>query len=423
MEINPLIRTTKRLDLIPDEPMIVLGEQEYLYDTNGKKYLDFCGGIWNVPFGYSDAHINERIIQQIKRLPFCSLISNVGEIQYNYAERLCKLLDMPSILYTCSGSETIEAAIKISRQYQAISNKNRRGISVFNLSYHGTSYGAMSISGVDKELVQNFMPLVPEIYWIEVPKHIYDTESWNYLIDMHFDRFHDKMAGIIIEPIMASGGIISIPRSTLKKIEELCRKYDILFVLDEVTTGFGRAGSLFLYQEYGLHPDLLCLSKGITNGYLPLGVLAFSKKVVDMLIGTGNVVEHFSSQGGNLLSIAAAEAVLDLLKDYKKYNVTYKGDLFQRVIKDSLKEKQNFDVRGKGLMIAISFPKTMKEYVLYDLLRRLRKKGILAYYFYNPGYNIGLSFFPQFTLSGHELEKIAKIITSQINKVVELDKA
>ncbi|MCX7842330.1 MAG: aspartate aminotransferase family protein [Clostridia bacterium] len=412
MNINPVIKINQRMYEGNESAFITTGENIYLYDSNGKKYIDFCGGIWNVPFGYSNPTINNRITEQLKRLPFCNLISNTADIQHHYAVRLCKLLGSSALLYTCSGSECIEAAIKTCRLYQTIKGSNRRDISAFNLSYHGTSYGAMSVSGVDNQAFNYYYPMVGGIKWISAPRDIENTELWLKAIEEHFRQNADAMAGIIIEPVFGSGGIIPLPYAALKRLEELCRENDILLVADEVSTGFGRTGVPFVFKSYGIDPDLTCLSKGITNGYLPLGVLAFSSRVTGVFAEKHAVLEHFSSQGGNLLAIAAADAVLDLMENYEEFEVSSKGEYFKNILKELLSPYKNVSVRGCGLMLAISFNKEPQTMRFIDILAKIRKRGLLTYHFYNPGYNAGLSFFPPYTSSRMDLQDAAEKVVS-----------
>ena len=416
MNINPLIRIGSLMDRPEESPMLVSGEGGYLLDSNGKRLLDLCGGIWNIPFGYKNSYINQKIIRQMEELPFCNLISNVAEVQYRYAERLTGLLHMPAVLFTCSGSEAVEAAVKACRQYQALKGSAKKEIAAFNLSYHGTSYGAMSVSGIDREVTGVFGPLLEEISWVETPHSIYDTERWHRAVEELFERRADRLAGFIVEPVIASGGVIEIPPEILHYIERLCRENDVLLIMDEVSTGFGRTGVPFVFREQELSPDLVCLSKGITNGYMPLGVLAFSGRVAGQYAETGAVFEHFSSQSGNLAAIAAADAVLDLMEHYEDYEVEKKGQVFRKTLRSELQDFQGIDIRGRGLMSGISFHEKTGGGTLGKLLGQLRRRGVLPYYFYNPGYNIGLSFFPPFILTEKELTKAARIIAAQIRK-------
>lgn len=420
MNINPVVRIGQNFDEGTDMALITYGEDKYIYDSNGKKYLDYCGGIWNMPFGYTNPIINKKIIEQLNKLPFCNLITNIADIQNDYAVRLNKILGTSAILYTCSGSEAIEAAIKTCRKYQSMKNSRRKTISAFTLSYHGTTYGAMSVSGIDQREAEDYFPLLDKITWIDPPKQLEDEEKWLNVIEEHFQKNAENMAGIIVEPVFGSGGIIPIPEAALKKIEELCQKHDILLVYDEVTTGFGRTGIPFACKRYDIKPDLICLSKGINNGYLPLGVLAFSEKVSEAFVEKKQALEHFSTQGGNLISIAAADAVLDLMENYESYEVASKGEFFKNYLTELLKPYQSVEIRANGLMIGISFPKGSNERNLVDISAKLKKRGLLVYLFYNPGYNLGLSIFPAFTSSEDDLKEAAKKIAVQLKKYPDI---
>lgn len=403
-----------------EEKYIVRGEGAYLYDNNGRKYLDLCGGIWNIPFGYGNSYITDKIKKQLDILPFCNLITNETQEQSAYAKRLAAILEMENILFTCSGSEAVEASVKAARQYQRIRGNERSGIAAFNLSYHGTSYGAMSVSGIDKDITKVFGPLLSEISWIETPHEIYDTKKWNNAIKRVFDEKAHMLAAVIIEPIIASGGVVSIPDETLYLIEKLCRQNDILMIYDEVTTGFGRTGAPFMYLKKNIKPDLVCLSKGITNGYMPFGTVAFSKKVAETFGKSGSAFEHFSSQSGNLLSVAAGNAVLDLMEDYDSFEVAKKGELFRNALSEGLPEIKGTDVRGSGLIVGISFNKELSDRTLESVISGLERQGILTYYFNNPGYNKGLSFFPPFTIDEETLLKAAGIICKRIKREPEI---
>lgn len=416
VNINPVVKINQRFDEGHDCHLMVKGSDHYIYDTNGKRYIDFCSGIWNVPFGYSNKQIDQRINEQMDRLQFCNLVMNTAEIQEEYASLINKELGTTGFLYTCSGSESIEAAIKTCRKYQSMKKNNRKGISAFNLSYHGTTYGAMSVSGVDKKASEDYFPLIDAIKWIELPTCLEDEELWLAIIEEHFEKHWEEMAGIIIELVLGSGGIIEVPKLVVKRIAKLCEKYDVLMVVDEVTTGFGRTGVPFAFKEYEIEPDLICLSKGITNGYLPLGGLAFSRKVSETFVENHEMLEHFSTQGGNLLSIAAAKGVLELMEDYESYEVHRKGEVFKEYLSSQFSKDDGVKVRGKGLMLALELSENLRKEQLLNLWQQLKKRGILVYLFSNPGYNQGFSFFPPFTCTDDDLIKTAKNIGSLVKR-------
>ena len=238
------------------ESTLVRGDGMYVFDQNGKRYLDLCSGLWNMPLGYSERRIKAVVNKQMEQLPFSNLLVFSSDIQTQYAQRLLQWMgDFGCVLYTCSGSESVEAAIKTCRQYQCLRNRpERRRIAAFTLSYHGTSYGAMSVSGIDQILTDVYRPLVPEISWVTVPADYADEDAWRQAIDGLWEREGDYLAGFIVEPVMASGGVVPIPTPVLQHIQQRCRERDVLLVADEVATGFGRTGTPFAWQQAEITP-------------------------------------------------------------------------------------------------------------------------------------------------------------------------
>ena len=264
------------------ESTLVRGDGMYVFDQNGKRYLDLCSGLWNMPLGYSERRIKAVVNKQMEQLPFSNLLVFSSDIQTQYAQRLLQWMgDFGCILYTCSGSETVEAAIKTCRQYQCLRNcPERRRIAAFTLSYHGTSYGAMSVSGIDQILTDVYRPLVPEISWVTVPADYANEDAWRQAINGLWEQEGDYLAGFIVEPVMASGGVVPIPNPVLQHIQQRCRAGDVLLVADEVATGFGCTGTPFAWQQAEITPDLVCLSKAINNGYLAEERGMFPKETV-----------------------------------------------------------------------------------------------------------------------------------------------
>jgi adenosylmethionine-8-amino-7-oxononanoate aminotransferase len=416
--INPLVRGGLPVETGEPEELIERGEGEYLYASDGKRYIDYCSGLWNTPFGYGNPHIQERIREQMERLPFCNLISWTGDLQYEYAKRLCAWLEMGSVLYTCSGSEAIDGAVKAARQYQQMNGSSRRGILAMDLSYHGTTYAAMSASGVDRIEAEPYSPLLPEFYWIKTPEDLYDVSAWLEAVGTCFEAHKNEAAGLILEPVLASGGVIPVPDEAIREIASLCRKYDVLLIDDEVSTGFGRTGTPFIFQRAGIRPDILCLSKAINNGVLPLGALVFSEDLTLLYAKRRASILHFSTQAGNLLSLAAADAVLDLMEDYESYRVAEKGDVFLGKLNEGLSGMEGIDVRGRGLLagIALPVPADGQNQKLGLLLTRLKNKGIANYYFNNPGYNAGVSFLPPYIATEQQLAAVAERVALQIRR-------
>ncbi len=418
MMLNSVIRGGFPVGCSDSQRLLVSGDGIYLRDQDGRQYLDLSSGLWNMPLGYSDSLLKSRISAQLERLPFSNLLAFVSDIQNQYAERLTSLLgDFSCVLYTCSGSEAVEAAIKTCRKYQVLKGRHRRKkIGAFSLSYHGTSYGAMSVSGIDQELAQDYAPLLADIRWLAVPASFEEEALWISGIDRFFDEFGEELAGFLAEPVIASGGVIPIPTTALQHLQKKCREQDILLIMDEVATGFGRTGTLFAFQKAGIAPDLVCLSKAINNGFLPLGVLAYARTCAEFLAQSGAAIEHFSTQGGNNAAVAAAMGMLDRMEDYDSFRVREKGTKFLKLLRESLGERAS--IRGCGLMLAIELPERFDGGDLMDLMERFRKRGLIVYLYNNAPFNRGISLFPPFVISDEEIESSVQRILSVLHRVL-----
>lgn len=268
---------------------ITRGEQAHLYDSNGKKYVDGYSGLWNVTLGYNDEDIIEAIVRQVKQLPYVNPITLKTPIVSEVSDILCKIThdNISKIVYTCSGSEAIEAAIKISRKYSAMKGKNRKKIAVMENSYHGSYYGSMSASNYEEAEKEGYGPMLEGFISLPLPfsrkkkGNVLDDKEKQYLLQQLeeiLETNKDTLCSIIIEPVLASGGVIPLFPEYIYKISEFCKTNDILFVCDEVATGFWRTGSIFCFKKYNIKPDIITISKGINNGYLPLGAVCICQK-------------------------------------------------------------------------------------------------------------------------------------------------
>lgn len=401
------------------ETALVKGEGIYIFDQDGRKYLDLCSGLWNVPLGYSNEEIKKHIEKQLEELPYNNLIAFSSDVQQRYALKLTDWLGerFSHVLYTCSGSETTEAAIKTCRQYQALSGQpHRKVIGAFSISYHGTSYGAMSVSGLDRPITSDYQPLVSAISLLEIPGDYRDEEEWIRCVDRFFDVNEDKLAGFVAEPVLASGGIIPVPFRILRHIADRCRRCGALLVDDEVATGFGRTGTPFLYQQAGFTPDLICMSKAVNNGYLPLGILVYGKACADKFVEEGAAIEHFSTQGGNAAAVAAAEGMLQCMRGYEQYRVKEKGELFTGLLREGLSGKT--DIRSMGLMTAVDLPRHYSGADILNVMEMFKKRGMSVYMYNNDDYNKGISFFPPFVITEEEIEKCSGQILSILRRLV-----
>ena len=429
---DAIIYPLRNFDYHYNGPMFIRGEGIYLFDDKGKKYIDTISGLWNVPIGYSNDAINKAVITQLSDLHFVNLYSNNSPIVKLYANKLIDILngDFSRLIYTCSGSESIECAIKIARKYFKLKNKpNKNKIAVLDMSYHGTTYAAMSASGMDTEESQKYAPIVGGFIRIKTPFcsccesetmtascKREPLESLNNLFEESSD-----IAAVIIEPVIGSGGIISIPDWYLSELKSLTDKNECLIIFDEVATGFGRTGSLFNYMSSSVKPDVLCLAKGINNGVIPMGATLINKKIEDLFIHNEQFIEHFSTQNGNPLACSAAYATIQLCdKATMEHVLLVGGYLREQLIKNLSSLGMVRCVRGKGLMVAIDLvdknrvPISMIQ--LEDIQASLKKRGLIIYPFIIEEKTSGICLFPSFVISTQEVDKIVSILSKTFAK-------
>lgn len=403
------------------------GEGIYLIDADGRKYIDGCSGLWNMSLGYKNEKIENYVKKQLDKLPYCSLFEHTNSTALLAANKILELLpqSISKLFFTCSGSESIELAIKVMREYWYLKNKKEKNIIIgFNNSYHGSYYGSMGISGILREETKGYNPMLPQMVFYDAPTDT-KTEEENARAFECLEQFitekHEHIAGIVMEPILASGGVKIIPMDYISKIGYMCKKYDIIITTDEVALGFYRTGKAFYFYNFTIEPDIVCMAKGINAGYLPLGAVAFSRKITDAYRDCRAPLVHGSTQGGNLLACAASIAALEEYKRLKAgENALAIGSFIKKGLQESLAEHKNVrGIRGEGLIIAIDMVKDrascryleQKQYAL--LQQMLAKEGLLIY-----RSRIGLTLLPMLNTTVEEAGKIVEIISSVVRSFV-----
>ncbi|MFH1195677.1 MAG: aspartate aminotransferase family protein [bacterium] len=324
---NPLLKNYSRY-LVE----FVKGEGAYLYDSNGREYLDFLSGIAVTGFGHNHAAIKSAVEKQLNELWHVSnLFESTGQI--NLAQKIASASGLDSVFFCNSGTEANEAAIKFARKW---GNGKSQIITALG-SFHGRTLGSMSATGQYK-IWEGFFPLTPGFCYVPFG----DIEAIE-------NSFNSNTVAIMLEPIQGESGIVIPPEGYLKQVREFCDKHSLLLILDEVQTGAGRTGKTFAYQHDDILPDIVTLAKGIANG-IPLGAVACTKEVGDTMVpGT-----HGSTFGGNPLAVAAANSVFDLLDDETLQHINKTGEELSNSIKFIGSNKIK-EVRGKGLLIGVEF--------------------------------------------------------------------
>lgn len=314
------------------------GDGVYLYDTDGKKYLDFAAGIAVMGLGYHNRELEDALKEQIEKLCHTSNLyyhENCGEA----AAALNRASGMDRVFFTNSGTEAIEGALKTARKYAYLKQSGRYEIIAMENAFHGRSMGAVSVTGT-KAYREPFEPMLSGVHFAEYN----NLESVKALVN-------DKTCAILLEPLQGEGGIYPATQEFMEGIRKICDEQDILMICDEIQCGMGRTGSMFAWQEYGGRPDILTMAKAIGNG-IPVGAFAVTEKVAENSMKPG---DHGSTYGGNPLACMAVKKVLEIYEKNQilKHVQEVAPYLAQRL--DALKEKYDCikERRGKGLIQGI----------------------------------------------------------------------
>ena len=357
------------------------GDGAYLYDTEGKKYLDFTTGIATVCLGHSHPHMVEELQRQAATLVHTSNLYRIAG-QEKLAERLTANSFADQVFFCNSGAEANECAIKMARRYQHVSgHPERYRIITFTNCFHGRTLATIAATGQAKVL-EGFGPKVEGFDHVDA-----DIDAVNGAVTK-------ETAAIMVEPVQGEGGVIPMPDGFLEALREVCDKHGLLLILDEIQSGMGRTGKLLAYQWTKAVPDVVTLGKGIGGGF-PVGAcLATNEAAKGMTAGT-----HGSTYGGNPLAMAAGNAVLDvMLEPGFLENVQKTGKLLMIRLEEVRKRNDSVIelIRGKGLFIGIKCKVTNG-----DVVTKLREHGVLAV---PAGDNI-VRFLPPLTIGETEIEQ------------------
>lgn len=331
-----LMPTYKRLPIV-----FTKGKMQYLWDIEGNKYIDFIAGYGCLNVGHSNKYVIDALKGQIDKI---IQPSNVyyNTTQVELAERLCSITGFgEKIFFANSGTESIEAALKLARKYSTDKyNPGRYEIITFNKSFHGRTLGALAATAQPKKQ-KLFEPLLDGFSYADLN----DKDSVLALLT-------DNTCAILLEPIQGEGGVNLTDKDFMLWLRDICTKKDIMLILDEVQSGFGRTGSMFAFQNYNIEPDILVIAKSLGGG-MPIGAIISTDKIAECF-GPGS---HGSTFGGNAASCSAGLAVLDYILDNKlEERAADIGDYFIKKL-GKLAEKYQIikEVRGAGLMIGLEF--------------------------------------------------------------------
>lgn len=324
------------------------GEGAYLYDENGKKYLDFAAGIAVCSLGYGHPIYKECLKEQI------DLLTHTSNLFYSKpmakaAQNLKRAAQMDRVFFTNSGTEAIEGALKAARKYAYTNGSGKYEFIAMNHSFHGRSMGAVSVTG-NEHYRTPFEPLIGGVKFAEFN----NLESVKAQITEH-------TCAIIMEPVQGEGGIYPAEQEFLEGVRALCDEKDILLIFDEIQCGMGRTGSMFAWQGYGVKPDILTMAKAIGNG-VPVGAFAMTEKVAKSSLMPG---DHGTTYGGNPLACAAVDAVLKIfeeenLLEHVRHISTYLEKKLDELVATNPYVQER---RGKGLMQGLVLSKPVGEVI------------------------------------------------------------
>ena len=340
----------------------------YLYDKTGHKLIDGPGGMWNVNLGHGVKEIADAVYDQIRKMPYASPFSESTEIATTYASRIVKYApgDLKRIFFTTGGSSAVDSALRFVMFYNNVRGlKEKKLIISRHNAYHGSTYLGASCSGKERDknnfdFADNIVHHISSPNLFRKDKQLSDEEFCDLKVKELEQKIielgPDNVAAFIAEPILASGGVIIPPKGYQKKTLEICRQYNVIYISDEIVTGFGRLGHIMSSQEhFDITPDIILLAKGITSGYVPCGAVVISETLMADLDNKEKVIfSNGFTDSGHPVAMAAANATLDFIEnnnllDHVKKIVPY----FQSKLSDLIDLPIVGDVRGVGLMAAV----------------------------------------------------------------------
>ncbi len=394
---------TQMAEYVKSEPIIVeRGEGCWLYDVDGRKYLDAVGSIWCNVHGHNVKELNEAICNQVNKIAHSTLLglSNVPAVLL--AKELVEITPegLNHVFFSDDGSTAMEVALKMAYQYWQLKGERRKTKFIkLEEAYHGDTIGSVSIGGIDlfhsmfRELMfETFKVPSPHPYRFEGSKRECLEKSLD-VMETILEKHHGEIAAVVMEPVVqAAAGIIVHPEGFLRGVRKLCDKYGVLLILDEVATGFGKTGKMFACQWENVVPDIMAVSKGITGGYLPLAATLATDEIYSAFwggdYGSGKTFFHGHTFTGNQLGCSVALANIRLLKE-KKWPETLDDKIFylHGKLSEELSGLRHVgDIRGKGFMVGVELVKdkrtkegfSWKDDVGRKVSRRIIEKGVFT---------------------------------------------
>ncbi|MBB6626520.1 aspartate aminotransferase family protein [Nocardioides sp. KIGAM211] len=360
-----------------DVPIIVRGEGAYIYDAQGKRYLDALAGLFVSQLGHGRTELADAAAAQARELAFMPLWSYAHPNAIMLAERVANYApgDLNRVFFTSGGGEAVESAWKLAKNYFKLTGKPMKHKVISRaIAYHGTTQGALSITGLPG-LKQQFEPLVPSTFRVPNTNSYRASEITQGYLDGSdpeaFGRWAadqiavaienegpESVAAVFLEPVQNAGGCFPPPPGYFQRVREICDEYDVLLVSDEVICAFGRLGHMFGAERYGYQPDIITCAKGITSGYAPLGAMIASDRLMEPFLKGHESFAHGYTFGGHPVSTAVAMANLDI---FENENILEHVRDHEGAFRSTLERLKDLpivgDVRGDGYFYGIELVK------------------------------------------------------------------
>ena len=361
-------------------PTIVRGDGPYIWDANGRRYLDGLAGLFVVQVGHGRGELAEAASKQAAELAFFPVWSYAHPKAIELADRLAELTpgDLNKIFFTTGGGEAVESAWKLAKQYFKLTGKPTKHKAISRaIAYHGTPHGALSLTGLP-ELKAPFEPLVPSAFRVpstnfyRAPEHGDDIEAFGrWAADRIAEAIEfegpDTVAAVFLEPVQNAGGCFPPPPGYFERVREICDEYDVLLVSDEVICAFGRLGGYFGSGVYGYQPDIITCAKGLTSGYAPAGAMIASDRLFEPFARGAAMFAHGYTWGGHPVSSAVALANLEIFeRERLNEHVAANSPAFRATLEKLLDLPIVGDVRGDGFFFGIELVKDKATKEIFD---------------------------------------------------------
>ncbi|MBY0005989.1 adenosylmethionine--8-amino-7-oxononanoate transaminase [Priestia aryabhattai] len=421
-------------------PLIIeRGEGSYLYDVAGNKYLDGYASLWVNVHGHNDPELNTALHIQVEKLAHSTLLGSANVPSILLAKKLAEITpgSLSKVFYSDTGSAAVEIALKIAYQYwqnlDSAKYKNKSKFISLNEAYHGDTIGAVSVGGMDlfhrifKPLLFERIPTPsPYIYRMDG----FETEEQASAYCIHqleklLQNNGEEVAGLIIEPLVqGAAGIITHPPGFLKQVERLCKAYGVLLICDEVAVGFGRTGTLFACEQEDVVPDIMCVGKGITGGYMPLAATLTSEQIFNAFLAhpdENKTFFHGHTYTGNQLACTVALRNIELMEERELIrSVKERSKVFKRYLLKLYELPNVGDIRQRGLMAGIEVVKDRQtksifedKKVMGDIILAARQKGLIIR-------ELGpvITMMPILSMTDEELKTMVEIVYESIKEVI-----